>query len=55
VAIVRKRDDTLVIELSTLEKTEAMHSELEIPAAAIVGVEVLDDAIHQIHRLSWRA
>jgi len=51
VATISKRDQTLVIELSALEKTEAMHGDLEIPAAAISNVEVLNDAIHQIHGL----
>jgi hypothetical protein len=51
VATISKRDETLVIELSALEKSEAMHGDLEIPTAAISSVEVLDDAIHQIHGL----
>lgn len=50
-ATISKRDETLVIELSALEKSEAMHGDLEIPTAAISSVEVLDDAIHQIHGL----
>jgi hypothetical protein len=51
VATISKRDETLVIELSALERSEAMHGDLEIPTAAISSVEVLDDAIHQIHGL----
>lgn len=50
-ATISKRDQTLVIELSALEKSQAMHGDLEIPAAAISSVEVPDDAIHQIHGL----
>jgi hypothetical protein len=51
VATISKCDETLVIELSALERSEAMHGDLEIPTAAISSVEVLDDAIHQIHGL----
>ena len=50
-ATISKRDEALVIELSALEKSEAMHGDLEIPTTAIRSVEVLDDAIHQIHGL----
>lgn len=43
-ATISKRDETLIIELSALEKSEAMHGDLEIPTAAISSIEVLDDA-----------
>lgn len=50
-ASISKRDEVLVVELSIAEKAEAMHGDLEIPLAAVEGIDILDDAIHQIHGL----
>ena len=36
--------DELVLQLSGVEKAEAVHGDLRVPLSAIRGVEVLDDA-----------
>lgn len=41
--------DTLVVRLSTLEKAEALHGDVTVPRAAVVSVEVVDDALHWAH------
>jgi hypothetical protein len=50
-ASISKREDLVVIELSTLEKAEALHGDIEVPRSAIEGIEVVEDAIHEIHGL----
>ncbi len=42
----------LVLRLTTTEKLEAIHGQLRIPLASVQAVEVLDDAVHEVH--GWR-
>jgi hypothetical protein len=41
--------DELVVRLSRLEKAEAVHGEIRVPLSAVTQLEVVDDAIHQVH------
>ncbi|MCY0876658.1 MAG: hypothetical protein OWT28_10385 [Firmicutes bacterium] len=41
--------DTVVLRLSTLEKLEGVHGDIEVPVFAIQSVTVLDDVIHAVH------
>ena len=38
------RDGELVLALSTAEKLEGVHGDLHAPLAAVVGIDLLDDA-----------
>ena len=41
--------DELVVRLSTVEKLESVHSEVKVPLSSVSSVEVLDDAVHEVH------
>ncbi len=41
--------DELVVRLHKLEKAEGVHGEIRVPLSAVSKVEVVDDAIHQVH------
>jgi len=41
--------DELILRLSGIEKTEAVHRDLHVPLAAVRSVEVLDDALEMTH------
>jgi len=43
-------DDELILHLSGIEKTEAVHGDLHVPLSAVHGIEVLDDA-HEMTRV----
>jgi len=45
--------DELIVRLSALEKVEGLHGDLRMPASAVQGVEVLDDAVGAVQ--GWRA
>jgi hypothetical protein len=53
VAELHVQGDDLVLHLSALEKTEALHGDLRAPLSAVRVVEVLDDAIHAVHGLRF--
>ncbi len=39
----------LVVKLSTLEKAEAVHGDIQVPWSSVQSVTVLDDAIDAVH------
>lgn len=39
----------LVLQLSTVEEAEAIHGEVRVPLSAVREVEVLDDALGEVH------
>lgn len=43
--------DQVVLHLSPLEKLEGIHGDLRAPLASVRGVEVLDDAMGEVHGL----
>ncbi len=43
--------DQVVLRMSGLEEAEALHGEVRVPLSAVVGVEVLDDAIGAVEGL----
>lgn len=43
-AELKVEGDELVLDLTHLEKVEAVHGELRVPLAAVRSIEVLDDA-----------
>ncbi len=43
-AKLQVHEEELVLELSAAEKLEGVHGDLRTPLAAVVGVDVLDDA-----------
>ena len=48
-ADLRREGDDLVLALTTAEKAESLHGDIRVPFASVVGVEVVDDIIHQVH------
>ena len=44
-------DGELILRLSCVEKTEAVHTDLYVPLSAVASVEVLDDA-HEMTRVN---
>lgn len=44
-------DGELILRLSGVEKTEAVHTDLYVPLSAVASVEVLDDA-HEMTRVN---
>lgn len=51
--------DELVVDLSGIEKAEAVHGDVRVPITAVQRVEVVDDIVHQVHGLrapgtGWR-
>ena len=50
-AELRLEDGELVVELSPLERAEAVHGDVRIPAVDIADVEVLEDVRHAVHGL----
>ena len=45
--------EDLVLRLSPIEKAEAVHGDVRVPAAAVRAVEVLDDAPGAVH--GWKS
>ena len=45
--------DDLVVGLSALEKAEAAHGDIRVPASSVRDVEVLDDVVHAVHGLKF--
>jgi hypothetical protein len=43
--------DELVVRLRAVEKVEAVHGEVRVPAAAVRSVEVLEKALAAVHGL----
>ncbi len=41
--------EELVVRLTAVEKLEAVHGEVRVPLASVKSVEVLDDAVHEVH------
>ncbi len=41
--------DELVVRLRGVEKAEGVHGDIRVPLSSIVRVEVVEDAIHQVH------
>ena len=48
-ATIRIDGDEVVLELSRFERIEAVHGDVRLPLASLVGTEPLDDAIHAVH------
>lgn len=48
--LIRDRE-TLVLQLTTLEKAEGLHGDLRIPWSAVQSITVLEDAIAAVHGL----
>ncbi|MCI0184133.1 PH domain-containing protein [Sulfoacidibacillus ferrooxidans] len=46
-----REGDTIVLRLSTIEKLEGVHGDIEVPVSAIQSVTALDDVIHAVHGL----
>jgi hypothetical protein len=44
--------DELVLHLTRFEKVEGVHGDLRFPLTSITSVEVLEDAIYEVH--GWR-
>ncbi len=51
VAALIREGDTLVLQLTTMEKVEGIHGDLRIPFSSVQSVTVLEDAIHAVHGL----
>jgi hypothetical protein len=49
VAELRVEGEELVVELSPIEKLEAVHGDVRVPASAVVSLDVLDDALGAVH------
>jgi hypothetical protein len=47
-ALIRE-GDTLVLQLTTMEKVEGIHGDLRIPFSSVQSITVLEDAIHAVH------
>lgn len=45
--------DELVVRLSALEKAEAAHGDIRVPASSVRDVEVLQDVVHAVHGLKF--
>lgn len=48
-ATLMRDGDTLVLQLTALEKAEGIHGDLRMPWAAVQSVAILEDAIHAVH------
>lgn len=46
-----RENDRLILKLSTLEKAEGVHGDIEVPLSAVEGVSAVDDIIHEVHGL----
>ncbi len=46
--LIRQEND-LVLQLSTLEKAEAVHGDIRVPMTAVRAVTVIEDVIHAVH------
>jgi len=44
-------DDAVTVSLSAAEKAEALHSDVVVPRAAIVGARAVPDGMEEIHGL----
>jgi hypothetical protein len=44
-------DDTVTVQMSRLEKAEALHRDLTVPRSAITGVRVVSDGMSEVHGL----
>ena len=44
-----REDDTLVLKLSTVEKAEGVHGDIQVPISSVEAVTVVDDIIHAVH------
>lgn len=50
-ATLIREDDTLVLQLTTMEKVEGLHGDLRIPFSSVQSVTILEDAVHAVHGL----
>ncbi|WDL96443.1 hypothetical protein [Alicyclobacillus sp. ALC3] len=46
-----REGDNIVLRMSTIEKLEGVHGDIEVPVSAIQSVTALDDVIHAVHGL----
>lgn len=44
-------DHAVTLSLSTIEKVEALHGDVVVPRAAVVGVRVVPDGMEEVHGL----
>ena len=47
-AEVKREDEDLVVELSTVEKAEALHGDIRVPISQVTQVDVVDDVVHAV-------
>ncbi|MGI8751911.1 MAG: hypothetical protein ACR2MN_06315 [Acidimicrobiales bacterium] len=52
-AELKVEGDELVLQLSGVEKVEAVHGDLRVPVASVREVEVLEDVIHAVHGIKF--
>lgn len=46
-----REEDNLVLKLTTLEKVEGVHGNIEVPVSSVQSIEVLEDVVHAVHGL----
>jgi len=44
-------DDTVTVQMSSMEKAEALHRDLTVPRSAITAVRVVSDGLNEVHGL----
>jgi len=49
VAELIRENDRLTLKLSTAEKLEGVHGDVQVPMSAVQGMTILDDVIHAVH------
>ncbi len=50
-AELRQEGEELVLHLSAFEKAEALHGDLRVPMAQVVGLSVVEDIVDQVQGL----
>ncbi len=50
-AELRQEGEELVLHLSAFEKAEAVHGDLRVPMAQVVGLSVVEDIVDQVQGL----